>query len=90
MMANYNEMVTVGEHIHWVGSFIVRPAAQHKEELFELIKKSNELFNDENFKSKNEFFFLLKTKWFILIPCIEVLFKIGSIILIANSTIRRL
>jgi len=27
----------------------------------ELIKKSNELFNDENFKTKNEFFFLLET-----------------------------
>jgi hypothetical protein len=27
----------------------------------ELIKKSNELFNDENFKAKNEFFFLLES-----------------------------
>lgn len=41
LMADYNESITVGEQIHWVGSFIVRPAAQHKEELFELIKKSN-------------------------------------------------
>jgi len=41
MIADHNELVTVGEQIHWIGSFIVRPAAQHKEELFELIKKSN-------------------------------------------------
>jgi radical SAM superfamily enzyme YgiQ (UPF0313 family) len=41
MIADYNETVTANEHIHWIGSFIVRPAAQHKEELFELIKKSN-------------------------------------------------
>jgi len=41
MIADYNMMVTVGEQLHWVGSFIVRPAAQHKEDLFELIKKSN-------------------------------------------------
>lgn len=41
LIVEYNNSVTFSEHIHWVGSFIVRPAAQHKEELFELIKKSN-------------------------------------------------
>ena len=41
MIADYNKIVTVVEQIHWIGSFIVRPATHHKEELFELIKKSN-------------------------------------------------
>jgi len=41
LIANYNNSVTDLEQIHWVGSFIVRPATQHKEELFELIKRSN-------------------------------------------------
>ena len=41
LVADYNDLVTEGEQIHWVGSFIVRPAAHHKEELFELIKRSN-------------------------------------------------
>ena len=41
LIANYNNQVTSSEQIHWVGSFIVRPAIHHKEELFELIKQSN-------------------------------------------------
>jgi len=41
LIAEYNDSVTSLEHIHWTGSFIVRPATQHKEELFELIKRSN-------------------------------------------------
>jgi radical SAM superfamily enzyme YgiQ (UPF0313 family) len=41
LIADYNDRVSAVEHIHWVGSFIVRPAKQHKEELFELIKRSN-------------------------------------------------
>jgi radical SAM superfamily enzyme YgiQ (UPF0313 family) len=41
MIADYNGSVLEVEQIHWVGSFIVRPATQHKEELFELIKRSN-------------------------------------------------
>jgi radical SAM superfamily enzyme YgiQ (UPF0313 family) len=41
LIADYNDSVTDSEQIHWVGSFIVRPATQHKEELFELIKRSN-------------------------------------------------
>jgi radical SAM superfamily enzyme YgiQ (UPF0313 family) len=41
LIADYNNSVTNSEQIHWVGSFIVRPATQHKEELFELIKRSN-------------------------------------------------
>jgi len=41
LIADYNNRVTYLEQIHWVGSFIVRPATQHKEELFELIKLSN-------------------------------------------------
>jgi len=41
LIANYNDNVTAIEQIHWVGSFIVRPAKQHKDELFELIKRSN-------------------------------------------------
>jgi radical SAM superfamily enzyme YgiQ (UPF0313 family) len=41
LIADYNDSVTTLEQIHWVGSFIVRPATQHKEELFKLIKRSN-------------------------------------------------
>lgn len=41
LIADYNDSVTETEQIHWIGSFIVRPATQHKEELFELIKRSN-------------------------------------------------
>lgn len=41
LIADYNDLHIPERHIHWVGSFIVRPAGQHKESLFELIKKSN-------------------------------------------------
>ena len=41
LIADYNDQVNTGEHIHWAGSFIVRPAIHHKEELFEMIKRSN-------------------------------------------------
>lgn len=41
LISDYNDSVSDQEQIHWVGSFIVRPATQHKEELFELIKRSN-------------------------------------------------
>jgi radical SAM superfamily enzyme YgiQ (UPF0313 family) len=41
LIANHNDTVADAEQIHWVGSFIVRPATQHKEELFALIKRSN-------------------------------------------------
>jgi radical SAM superfamily enzyme YgiQ (UPF0313 family) len=41
LIADYNNSLTEMEQIHWVGNFIVRPATQHKEELFELIKRSN-------------------------------------------------
>jgi radical SAM superfamily enzyme YgiQ (UPF0313 family) len=41
LIADYNDQVDPSEHIHWIGSFIVRPAIHHKEELFNLIKKSN-------------------------------------------------
>jgi radical SAM superfamily enzyme YgiQ (UPF0313 family) len=41
LIADYNDSATNLEQIHWVGSFIVRPATQHKEELFKLIKRSN-------------------------------------------------
>ena len=41
LIADYNEQVSFDEHIHWVGSFIIRPATQHKEDLWALIKKSN-------------------------------------------------
>ena len=41
LISNYNEQVNAQAQIHWVGSFIIRPAVQHKEELWKLIKKSN-------------------------------------------------
>jgi len=41
LIADYNDSVNDSEQIHWVGSFIVRPSNQHREELWQLIKKSN-------------------------------------------------
>jgi radical SAM superfamily enzyme YgiQ (UPF0313 family) len=41
LISDYNEHTNAQGQIHWIGSFIVRPAAQHKEELWKLIKKSN-------------------------------------------------
>ncbi len=42
LIANYNDQQKNStQHIHWVGSFIVRSASAHKEDLWKLIKKSN-------------------------------------------------
>ena len=42
LIAQYNRQVVVEEEkIHWVGSFIVRPASQHPESLWQTIKDSN-------------------------------------------------
>jgi radical SAM superfamily enzyme YgiQ (UPF0313 family) len=43
LISNYNKniAVNVNDQIHWLGSFIIRPATHHKEELFRLIKESN-------------------------------------------------
>jgi radical SAM superfamily enzyme YgiQ (UPF0313 family) len=41
LIVDHNEKSISAEHIHWVGSFIVRSASQHKEELWKLIKRSN-------------------------------------------------
>lgn len=41
LIADYNRSVTTEEQIHWLGSFIVRPASQHPESLWQLIKDSN-------------------------------------------------
>lgn len=41
LIADYNDQVNASAQIHWVGSFIIRSASQHKEDLWELIKKSN-------------------------------------------------
>jgi radical SAM superfamily enzyme YgiQ (UPF0313 family) len=41
LIADYNTNTTSAEHIHWIGSFIIRPASQHKEEMWQLIKQSN-------------------------------------------------
>lgn len=41
LMSDYNERINAQVRIHWIGSFIVRPAAQHKEELWKMIKSSN-------------------------------------------------
>lgn len=41
LIADYNDQVNAQAQIHWIGSFIIRPAVQHKEEMWKLIKKSN-------------------------------------------------
>jgi radical SAM superfamily enzyme YgiQ (UPF0313 family) len=41
LISDYNDQKTVPEKIHWIGSFIIRPATQHKEDLWQLIKNSN-------------------------------------------------
>lgn len=43
LISNYNKNVSinVNDQIHWSGSFIIRPAKHHKEELFYSIKESN-------------------------------------------------
>ena len=40
LLSDYNQK-NVEEQIHWVGSFIVRPARNHSDELWQLIKNSN-------------------------------------------------
>jgi hypothetical protein len=41
LIARYNENKFDAEQISWEGSFIVRPASQHNEELWQDLKKSN-------------------------------------------------
>ena len=41
LISTHNEKSNAQSHIHWIGSFIVRPAVQHKEELWKMIKSSN-------------------------------------------------
>lgn len=43
LISNYNKniAINVNEEIHWIGSFIIRKAEYHKEELFCQIKESN-------------------------------------------------
>lgn len=41
MISDYNSQVNSEQQIHWVGSFIVRPAPAHPESLWKLIKNSN-------------------------------------------------
>jgi radical SAM superfamily enzyme YgiQ (UPF0313 family) len=41
LIADYNERTNAQAHIHWTGSFIIRSATQHKEDIWKLIKKSN-------------------------------------------------
>ena len=43
LISNYNKNISinVNDQIRWEGSFIIRPAVHHKEELFQLIKDSN-------------------------------------------------
>lgn len=43
LIADYNNSVNDTEQIHWVGSFIVRPASHHPEDLWKLMKDSNGL-----------------------------------------------
>lgn len=40
-MAEYNKTSMESEQIRWIGSFIIRPARHHKEEVFQLIKETN-------------------------------------------------
>lgn len=41
LMAEHNANNDSTQQIHWIGSFIVRPATQHREELYKLIKQTN-------------------------------------------------
>jgi len=41
LISTHNEKSNAQAHIHWIGSFIVRSAGQHKEELWKMIKSSN-------------------------------------------------
>jgi len=41
MLSDYNYKAIAEEQLHWVGSFIVRPATSHPESLWELIQRSN-------------------------------------------------
>lgn len=41
LIADHNEQTNAQAEIHWIGSFIIRSATQHKEEMWKLIKKSN-------------------------------------------------
>lgn len=42
LIADYNNsVISTDEQIHWIGSFIVRPASNHPEEMWKLIKESN-------------------------------------------------
>lgn len=41
LISDYNDQTNAQAQIHWVGSFIIRPATQHKEDMWKLIKKSN-------------------------------------------------
>ena len=40
-ISDYNDQTNAQGQIHWIGSFIIRSATQHKEDLWKLIKKSN-------------------------------------------------
>jgi radical SAM superfamily enzyme YgiQ (UPF0313 family) len=41
LITDHNNRSNAQEHIHWIGSFIIRSAVQHKEDLWKLIKSSN-------------------------------------------------
>jgi radical SAM superfamily enzyme YgiQ (UPF0313 family) len=41
LISDYNDQTNAQAQIHWVGSFIIRSATQHKEDMWKLIKKSN-------------------------------------------------
>lgn len=41
LIATHNHKNSLSEQIHWVGSFIVRPASNHKEEMWQNIAESN-------------------------------------------------
>lgn len=41
LMVDHNRTHSPVEQIHWIGSFIIRPAKQHKEEIWQAIKESN-------------------------------------------------
>jgi radical SAM superfamily enzyme YgiQ (UPF0313 family) len=41
LISDYNSQTNAQAHIHWIGSFIIRPAGQHNEQMWQLIKSSN-------------------------------------------------
>ena len=43
LIADHNQHSNAQEQIHWMGSFIIRPASQHPESLWQAIKASNGL-----------------------------------------------